>query len=42
MDGRRAWLRVPDAVRDITGGSGCDVVYDSVGQATFAGSLRCI
>lgn len=29
-----------DAVRELTGGAGCDVVYDSVGQSTFAGSLR--
>jgi NADPH2:quinone reductase len=27
-------------VRRISGGRGCDVVYDSVGQATFEGSLR--
>lgn len=31
-----------EAVRDLTGGRGCDVVYDSVGQSTFAGSLRCL
>jgi NADPH2:quinone reductase len=30
---------VPDEVRQITGGRGVDVVYDSVGQATFEGSL---
>ena len=29
-----------DELRRLTGGSGCDVVYDSVGQATFEGSLR--
>lgn len=29
-------------VRDITGGKGVDVVYDSVGQATFMGSLDCL
>ena len=27
-------------LRRLTGGHGCDVVYDSVGQATFEGSLR--
>ena len=31
-----------DAVLEATGGKGVDVVYDSVGQATFAGSLRCL
>lgn len=30
------------AVRDITQGRGCDVVYDSVGRDTWAGSLRCL
>lgn len=29
-----------DEVRRLTGGEGVHVVYDSVGQATFAGSLR--
>ncbi len=29
-----------DAVLDATGGEGVDVVYDSVGRATFAGSLK--
>lgn len=29
-------------VREITRGAGCDVVYDSVGQATFPGSLDCL
>jgi NADPH:quinone reductase len=29
-------------VREITGGAGCDVAYDSVGQATFPGSLDCL
>jgi NADPH:quinone reductase len=29
-----------DELRLLTGGRGCDVVYDSVGQATFEGSLR--
>jgi len=30
------------AVADITGGRKCDVVYDSVGKDTFAGSLDCL
>ena len=29
-------------VREITGGEGVPVVYDSVGKATFEGSLRCL
>jgi NADPH2:quinone reductase len=29
-------------LRRLTDGRGCDVVYDSVGQATFEGSLRCL
>ena len=29
-------------VLDITGGEGVPVVYDSVGKATFEGSLRCL
>jgi NADPH2:quinone reductase len=29
-----------EAVQELTGGRGCDVVYDSVGQTTFEGSLR--
>ncbi len=29
-------------VKTITGGAGVDVVYDSVGQSTFAGSLDCL
>jgi NADPH2:quinone reductase len=29
-------------VRDITGGDGCHVVYDSVGKDTFPGSLDCL
>jgi NADPH2:quinone reductase len=33
---------VPDRVREITGGKGVPVVYDSVGKATFAGSLDCL
>ena len=31
-----------DAVLEATGGEGVDGVYDSVGQDTFAGSLRCL
>lgn len=31
-----------ERVREITGGKGLPVVYDSVGQATFAGSLDCL
>ncbi|WP_145108748.1 quinone oxidoreductase family protein [Cereibacter sediminicola] len=29
-----------EAVMDLTGGRGCDVVYDSVGRSTWRGSLR--
>jgi NADPH2:quinone reductase len=29
-------------VKKITGGEGCDVVYDGVGKATFPGSLDCL
>ncbi len=29
-------------VAELTGGRGCDVVYDAVGQATFDGSLQCL
>ncbi|HEU4519863.1 MAG TPA: quinone oxidoreductase [Microvirga sp.] len=29
-------------VREITGGAGCDVVYDGVGRSTFPGSLDCL
>lgn len=29
-------------VQEITGGKGCDVVYDSIGKATYAGSLECL
>ncbi|QDG77651.1 quinone oxidoreductase [Labrenzia sp. PHM005] len=29
-------------VAEITGGKGCDVVYDSVGKDTFPGSLECL
>ena len=32
----------PERVRDITGGRGVDVVYDSVGQATFMKSFDCL
>ncbi|MDA8011205.1 MAG: quinone oxidoreductase [Gammaproteobacteria bacterium] len=32
----------PKRVREITGEKGVPVVYDSVGQATFAGSLDCL
>jgi len=31
-----------EEARRLTGGRGCDVVYDSVGQATFEGSLACL
>ncbi len=30
------------AVKDLTGGKGVDVVYDSVGRTTFSGSLSCV
>jgi NADPH2:quinone reductase len=33
---------VPEAVREITGGRGVDVVYDSVGRSTFEGSLAAL
>ena len=33
---------VPETVRSLTGGTGVDVVYDSVGQATFWDSLQCL
>jgi NADPH2:quinone reductase len=29
-------------VKTLTGGKGCDVVYDSVGKDTFPGSLDCL
>ncbi len=29
-------------VKDITGGKGCDVVYDGIGKDTFPGSLDCL
>lgn len=31
-----------DRVKEITGGKGCDVVYDSVGKDTYPGSLDCL
>ncbi|MGY4750537.1 quinone oxidoreductase family protein [Pannonibacter sp. Q-1] len=31
-----------ERVKEITGGKGCDVVYDSVGRDTFPGSLDCL
>ncbi|MEM7694419.1 MAG: quinone oxidoreductase [Pseudomonadota bacterium] len=31
-----------ERVKEITGGEGVDVVYDSVGQATYPGSLDCL
>ena len=31
-----------DAVRELTGGRGLEVVYDGVGAATFQGSLACL
>lgn len=37
-----AFDALPDRVRDITGGAGCDVVYDGVGAATWAASLACL
>jgi NADPH2:quinone reductase len=33
---------VPARVKELTGGKGVRVVYDSVGQATFAASLDCL
>src|SRR5262249_16156836 len=32
----------PARVREITAGEGLPVVYDSVGKATFEGSLKCL
>ncbi len=32
----------PARVKEITGGKGCDVVYDSVAQDTWRGSLKCL
>ncbi len=31
-----------ERVKEITGGAGCEVVYDSVGKDTFPGSLDCL
>ena len=31
-----------ERVNEITGGKGCDVVYDSIGKDTFPGSLDCL
>ncbi|MEP3427663.1 MAG: quinone oxidoreductase [Roseibium sp.] len=31
-----------ERVKEITGGKGCDVVYDSVGKDTYPGSLDCL
>lgn len=31
-----------DEVKALTGGRGCDVVYDSIGKDTFVGSLDCL
>lgn len=31
-----------ERVREITGGAGCDVVYDAIGRDTFPGSLDCL
>jgi NADPH2:quinone reductase len=33
---------VVEAVKDLTGGQGVDVVYDSVGKDTFESSLSCL
>ncbi len=33
---------VPERVRELTGGEGVPVVYDSVGKATFMDSLQCL
>ncbi len=32
----------PARIAEITGGKGCDVVYDSVGNDTWRGSLKCL
>ena len=32
----------PSHVRDLTGGRGVDVVYDSIGKDSFEGSLKCL
>lgn len=31
-----------ERVKELTGGEGCDVVYDSIGRDTFPGSLDCL
>jgi NADPH2:quinone reductase len=31
-----------ERVRELTGGEGCDVVYDSIGKDTYPGSLECL
>lgn len=31
-----------ERVRELTGGQGCDVVYDSIGKDTYQGSLECL
>ena len=31
-----------ERVRELTGGEGCDVVYDSIGKDTYQGSLECL
>jgi len=31
-----------EQVNDLTGGQGCDVVYDSIGKDTFPASLECV
>lgn len=31
-----------ERIKEITGGKGCDVVYDSVGKDTYPGSLDCL
>jgi NADPH:quinone reductase len=39
VHGREDW---PARVRELTGGAGVPVVYDSVGQATWEGSIACL
>lgn len=34
--------RVREITREINGGKGCDVVYDSVGKDTYRGSIDCL
>lgn len=31
-----------ERVRELTGGKGCDVIYDSIGKDTYQGSLDCL